>query len=96
MNNSKRDARSGRENTARARIVTVLLSGKGTAGRYCVIDMYVPPGGGPPPHRHDFDETFILLGGELVASFRGEIRIVRRGVSVGLLPNVEAKRQTPD
>jgi uncharacterized cupin superfamily protein len=55
--------------------------------------MYVPPGGGPPPHRHDLDETFILLGGELVASFRGEIRIVRRGVSVGLLPNVEAKRQ---
>jgi choline dehydrogenase len=33
---------------------------------------------------HDFDETFILLGGELVASFRGEIRIVRRGVSSGV------------
>ncbi len=23
-----------------------------TNGRFCLIDMYVPPGGGPPPHRH--------------------------------------------
>src|ERR1700730_4730612 len=31
---------------------TILLKGKDTAGRYCLIDMHVPPGGGPPPHRH--------------------------------------------
>ena len=31
---------------------TILLTGKETAGRYCLIDMLVPPGGGPPPHRH--------------------------------------------
>ena len=35
---------------------TVLL-----AGRFCLIDMHVPPGGGPPPHRHDFEETFVVL-----------------------------------
>ena len=40
---------------------TVLLSEKDTAGLHCLIDMHVPPGGGPPPHRHDFEETFILL-----------------------------------
>lgn len=28
---------------------TILLTGKDTAGRFCLIDMYVPPGGGPPP-----------------------------------------------
>lgn len=28
---------------------TILLTGKDTAGRYCLIDMHVPPGGGPPP-----------------------------------------------
>src|SRR6266567_4645286 len=50
---------------------TILLSGKDTAGRFCLIDMHVPPGGGPPPHRHDFEETFILLDGELQATFRG-------------------------
>jgi quercetin dioxygenase-like cupin family protein len=26
-----------------------------------VIDMHVPPGGGPPPHRHDFEEMFTVL-----------------------------------
>lgn len=36
---------------------TILLGGDDTAGRFCLIDMHVPPGGGPPPHRHDFEET---------------------------------------
>ena len=33
---------------------TILVAGKDTQGRYCLIDMHIPPGGGPPPHRHDF------------------------------------------
>ena len=37
---------------------TVLLSAKDTAGNYCLIDMHIPPGGGPRPHRHDFEGTF--------------------------------------
>jgi hypothetical protein len=40
---------------------TILLSGKNTAGRFCLIDMHIPPGGGPPPHRHDFEETSVVL-----------------------------------
>jgi hypothetical protein len=35
---------------------TILVSGEDTAGRYALIDMHVPNGGGPPPHRHDFEE----------------------------------------
>ena len=35
---------------------TFTVTGEQTAGRFCVIDMYIPPGGGPPPHRHDFEE----------------------------------------
>jgi len=50
---------------------TILLTGKDTAGRFCLIDMHVPPGGGPPPHRHDFEETFSILEGELEVTFRG-------------------------
>src|SRR6476469_1033577 len=61
---------------------TILLSGMDTAGRFTLIDMHVPPGGGPPPHRHDFEESFILLDGELQATFRGEKRIVRAGETV--------------
>jgi quercetin dioxygenase-like cupin family protein len=66
---------------------TVLVSGKDSAGRYCLIDMHVPPAGGPPPHRHDFEETFILLDGELEATFRGEKRIVRAGDTIHIPAN---------
>ena len=38
---------------------TITVTGEQTDGRFCVIDMHIPPGGGPPPHRHDFEETFI-------------------------------------
>jgi hypothetical protein len=37
---------------------TILVTGEETSGRFCLIDMLVPPGGGPPPHRHDFEEMF--------------------------------------
>ena len=66
---------------------TILLSGADTAGRFCLIDMHVPPGGGPPPHRHDFEESFVLLDGELEAAFRGEKRIVRSGQTVHVPAN---------
>ena len=36
---------------------TILLSGDDTDGRYCLIDIHIPPAGGPPPHRHDFEES---------------------------------------
>jgi quercetin dioxygenase-like cupin family protein len=53
---------------------TITVTGEQTAGRFCVIDMHIPPGGGPPPHRHDFEETFILLEGQMEATFRGRSR----------------------
>ena len=66
---------------------TILLSGADTAGRFTLIDMHVPPEGGPPPHRHDFEETFVLLDGELQATFRGEQRTVRAGETVHIPAN---------
>src|SRR3954452_20602349 len=56
---------------------TILLSGDDTAGRFTLIDMLVPPGGGPLPHRHDFEETFVVLGGEIEVTFRGETSMLR-------------------
>jgi mannose-6-phosphate isomerase-like protein (cupin superfamily) len=44
---------------------TVLLSGEQTAGRFAILDMLIPPGGGPPPHRHNFEECFRVLEGSL-------------------------------
>src|ERR1700678_3572038 len=66
---------------------TVTVSGEDTAGRFCVIDMHIPPGGGPPPHRHDFEETFIVLEGEIEATFRGKKSVVRAGDTVNIPAN---------
>ncbi len=66
---------------------TILLSGDDTNGRYCLIDMHIPPGGGPPPHRHDFEESFTLLEGEIEATFRGEKSVVRAGETLSIPAN---------
>jgi quercetin dioxygenase-like cupin family protein len=66
---------------------TILLAGKDTAGRFCLIDMYVPPGGGPPPHRHDFEESFIILEGEIEATFRGAKSVVKAGETINIPAN---------
>jgi len=66
---------------------TILVSGAETAGRYCLIDMHVPPGGGPPPHRHDFEEMFTLLQGELEFTFRGETSTIHAGSTVNIPAN---------
>jgi uncharacterized cupin superfamily protein len=49
--------------------------------------MYVPPGGGPPPHRHDFEETFSLLEAEIAFTFRGETVVARAGETVHVPAN---------
>jgi quercetin dioxygenase-like cupin family protein len=66
---------------------TTLLTSRDTAGKYCLIDMHIPPGGGPPPHRHDFEETFILLEGEMEATFRGAKTTVRAGETIHIPAN---------
>lgn len=66
---------------------TILLTAKNTAGKYCLIDMHVPPGGGPPPHRHDFEESFTVLEGAIEATFRGERSTIRAGETLHVPAN---------
>jgi quercetin dioxygenase-like cupin family protein len=66
---------------------TILLTGEDTAGRYTLIDMHVPHGGGPPPHRHDFEEMFTILEGEIEITFRGVTSIARAGETVNVPAN---------
>ncbi len=66
---------------------TILVSGKDTAGRYTLIDMHVPPGGGPPPHRHDFEEMFSILQGEIEFTFRGTTVVAAAGETVNVPAN---------
>jgi quercetin dioxygenase-like cupin family protein len=66
---------------------TILVTGEDTAGKYTLIDMNVPPGGGPPPHRHDFEEMFTVLDGEVRVTFRGETFVARAGETVNVPAN---------
>jgi quercetin dioxygenase-like cupin family protein len=66
---------------------TILLSGEQTAGRHALIDMLVPPGGGPPPHRHDFEETFHVLEGTVTVTVRGGTSVARAGDTVNVPAN---------
>jgi quercetin dioxygenase-like cupin family protein len=66
---------------------TLLVAGEQTGGRYCLIDMLVPPGGGPPPHRHDFEEMFTILAGEIELTFRGEAHRASAGSTVNIPAN---------
>src|SRR3954451_20057069 len=66
---------------------TILVSGKETGGRYSLIDMLVPPGGGPPPHRLDFEEMFTILDGEIELTFRGSSIRASAGSTVNVPAN---------
>jgi quercetin dioxygenase-like cupin family protein len=42
-----------------------LVTGAETGGAYFAMEAIVPPGGGPPPHIHRYeDETFLVLEGQ--------------------------------
>jgi quercetin dioxygenase-like cupin family protein len=66
---------------------TVVVSGADTGGAYCLIDMLIPPGGGPGPHRHDFEEMFTVLEGQVDVTFRGEVTTARAGQTVNIPAN---------
>jgi len=66
---------------------TILLNGGQTNNRYCLIDMHIPQHGGPPPHRHDFEETFTVLEGAIEATFRGQKSLVEAGETLHIPAN---------
>jgi quercetin dioxygenase-like cupin family protein len=70
---------------------TITINGDDTEGRFCTVDMHIPPGGGPGLHRHDFEETFIVLEGEIEATFRGDKSVVRAGETVNIPSNAPHK-----
>jgi quercetin dioxygenase-like cupin family protein len=72
---------------------TILLSGNDTKGRFTLIDMFVPTGDGPPPHRHDFEEAFVVTEGEIHATFRGQEQVVRTGETIHIPSNAPHKFQ---
>lgn len=57
-----------------------IISGKQTGGSYAVIDMLIPPGGGPGPHAHaDMQESFYVLDGEIEFKTEKGSYVARKG-----------------
>src|SRR4051794_5942346 len=56
----------------------IVLCGEQTGGHVSVTEIVVPPHtAGPPLHKHDFDEAFYMLEGELI--FQGDDALVIEG-----------------
>jgi mannose-6-phosphate isomerase-like protein (cupin superfamily) len=50
-------------------VTTVKASGRHTSGNLLVMEVNVPPGGGPPVlHRHEYSEVFLFQEGEFEVS----------------------------
>ena len=50
----------------------IIISGKQTGGQFAIIEMLLPPGGGPGPHAHpNFQESFYVVEGEI--DFKSEL-----------------------
>jgi quercetin dioxygenase-like cupin family protein len=63
----------------------IIISGKQTGGSYAVIDMLIPPGGGPGPHAHpNMQETFYILEGEIDFKTESGNYIARKGSFVNI------------
>jgi quercetin dioxygenase-like cupin family protein len=74
---------------------TILVTGEDTAGAYTLIDMLVPHGGGPPPHRHDFEEMFTVLEGEIEVTLRGQTSTARAGDTINVPANAPHRFTNP-
>jgi quercetin dioxygenase-like cupin family protein len=67
-----------------------LATSEETGGAYAIWHATVPPGGGPPPHRHALEmEVFFILKGEM--TFYDDGRPVRLGAG-GLISLPEGRR----
>ena len=50
-------------------VTTIRASGRDTSGKLLVLEVTVPPGGGPPVlHRHEYSEVFLFQEGEFEVS----------------------------
>ncbi len=60
--------------------VRILIDGASSGGRCCMFECPIPPGDGPPLHKHEHeDELFYVLQGKIKFSVDGEIFIGEPG-----------------
>jgi len=61
----------------------LLITGKETENAFAVIDMLIPPKGGPMPHAHaNFNESFYVIEGEVVVRSEEQTYVAKQGAFV--------------
>ena len=71
--------------------LTMLCEARETGGAWSLFEEEVPLGMGPPPHRHDWDEAYYILSGDVdfdidgrsVRSSAGDFNYLPRGTVHG-------------
>jgi mannose-6-phosphate isomerase-like protein (cupin superfamily) len=78
----------------------VLVRSEQSDGRVGVVESVMPSGAvGPPLHKHDFDETFYVIDGELTFHLDGDLVTVGAGglaFAPGGAPHTFANRGATD
>lgn len=59
--------------------LTMLCEASETSGNWSLFEEEVPLGMGPPPHRHDWDEAYYILDGEVEFTVDGDTVMSCRG-----------------
>ena len=59
--------------------LTLLCEASETTGNWSLFEEEVPLGMGPPVHRHEWDEAYYILGGEIDFTIDGQTVTWRRG-----------------
>ena len=59
--------------------ITLRLTTEQTDGKYSVAEFATPGGVGQPPHTHAWDETYLVIEGELNLNIDGEATLVGPG-----------------
>ena len=84
-----RETMSGRMVSVVGDLYRFLATGDETDSRYASFEALVPPGGGPPPHRHSREqESFYVLQGEITFRFGDECRVAKAGTAINMPPGL--------
>ena len=79
------DAQDGQSLSVVGDTYRIIVGAEQTGGAYSVIDMLIPPQGGPGPHSHaDYQEAFYVVEGEIVVKTEARTYTARQGSFVNI------------
>jgi quercetin dioxygenase-like cupin family protein len=90
MNNEKKfpftlGASGGKSVSLVGNTYRILAGGDDTNGEYAMIEMLVPPGGGPGPHAHaGSNETFYVIEGEVEVRSEAGVYTASKGAFINI------------